>query len=414
MSATNLSAPPASTAANNGVCPSCGATGKPVKAATLQSLLKPEALARVGSAAYRFCPSERCNVVYFAESGGTCFTKADLTVRVGIKETTPPREVCYCFNHTIEQIEDEVQRTGETTVLEDIKTRMKETCWCETKSPIGSCCLATVTKYVKAAQARYAGKEAPISVTDEHEDCCAAHKAETKSETTAPVSSSTTRVSKGERIAWVGSLASAVVASACCWLPLLLLAFGVSGVAVSAPFEKYRPLFATLTFGFLAAAFYLAYRPRPKTFTGAGSQGDACCATPAAGEGCCPPTAGRRGTLQKFNRVMLWPVTAVALAFVFFPNYVGTLLGGRDSAGFSPYVEQYVVSVDGMDCAACAAGLEKQLQTVPGVGAVKVNYEKKEAIIGVTKGASAPIDKVLAAISRAGFTGHIVDMRREP
>jgi NAD(P)H-nitrite reductase large subunit len=72
--------------------------------------------------------------------------RGDLTVRVGIKERNGPRHVCYCFNHTIEEIEEEVRRSGTTTVLDDIKTRMKTACWCETKSPQGSCCLASVTK----------------------------------------------------------------------------------------------------------------------------------------------------------------------------------------------------------------------------------------------------------------------------
>lgn len=415
------------------VCPRCGENGKPVKPITLQSLVKPEALTRAGSAAYRFCPSERCDVVYFPESDGPVFTKTDLTVRVGVKETTAPRHVCYCFNHTVEEIEEQVRLTGRTTVLDDIKTRMKEACWCETKSPLGSCCLATVTKYVKAAQVRYGGKENPVAkaspeiVTPKVEDCCvghatgesassgqpahavedcrAAHNAEAKSEPTAAVSSSKSRASKGEKIAWIGSVGSAVIASACCWLPLLLLAVGVSGVAVSATFEKYRPLFATLTFGFLAAAFYFAYRPRPKAVAGAASQGDASCPTPAAGEACCPPVAGQRWPLQKFNRAMLWVVTAIALAFVFFPNYIGAFLGGGQRAGFGPNVDQYVVAVEGMDCAGCATALEKELRTVPGVSASKVSFEKKEAIIGVPKGDVAPKDAVLAAITDAGFTG---------
>lgn len=57
-----------------------------------------------------------------------------------------------------------------------------------------------------------------------------------------------------------------------------------------------------------------------------------------------------------------------------------------------------------MDCAGCAAGLEKQLRTVPGVSAATVNYEKKEAVIGVLKGSVAPKDAVLAAIADSGFT----------
>ncbi|MBI4657585.1 MAG: cation transporter, partial [Verrucomicrobia bacterium] len=189
-----------------------------------------------------------------------------------------------------------------------------------------------------------------------------------------------------------------------------LLAFGVSGVAVSATFEKYRPLFATLTFGFLAAAFYFAYRPKLKTAAATSAEGSACCTTATAKGDCCPPEGNSRWTLQRFNRAMLWVVTAIALAFVFFPNYIGALLGGGKDAGFGANVEQYVVAVEGMDCAGCAAGLEKRLKAVPGVSAAMVSYEKKEAIIGVPKGAAAPRDEVLTAITAAGLKGRFENM----
>jgi hypothetical protein len=73
-----------------------------------------------------------------------------VTVRVGVKEKSSPRPVCYCFNHTVEKINEEVQRTGKSSVIEDIKGHMKkEGCSCETNNPQGSCCLKTVENYVK-------------------------------------------------------------------------------------------------------------------------------------------------------------------------------------------------------------------------------------------------------------------------
>src|SRR5690606_6665691 len=63
-------------------------------------------------------------------------------------------------------------------------------------------------------------------------------------------------------VSMIGSLFSAVVASACCWLPLLLIAAGVSGAAVGSAIEVYRPWFLGAAFVFLAAAFFFAYRPK--------------------------------------------------------------------------------------------------------------------------------------------------------
>lgn len=159
------------------LCPLCGEKGKPVNAITLQSLLKPEVLVRMNGGPYHFCSSPQCEVVYFGSEGTSLFIRGDLTLRVGIKERTGPRYVCYCFNHTVEEIEEEVRRSGTTTVLDDIKTRMKTACWCETRSPQGSCCLATVTKCVQAAVASrgHATAEVPIQAGF-IEDCCAAPK----------------------------------------------------------------------------------------------------------------------------------------------------------------------------------------------------------------------------------------------
>lgn len=47
-------------------------------------------------------------------------------------------------------------------------------------------------------------------------------------------------------------------ASSCCWLPLVLLAAGVTGAGIAAALEAYRPLFVVVTFGFLAAKSVLS------------------------------------------------------------------------------------------------------------------------------------------------------------
>ena len=153
-------------------CPACDSKGKKVKRVTLESLLTPDAALRIGEGQYRFCDAIGCETVYFGDNG-TTFAKSDLTVRVGVKERTAPRHVCYCFDHTIEEINAEVEETGRGTVLDDIKARMETACWCETKSPQGSCCLGTVGKYVKQAMADYANGLEPHAIDEEPADCCA-------------------------------------------------------------------------------------------------------------------------------------------------------------------------------------------------------------------------------------------------
>ena len=355
------------------MCPHCGAPGKPVKPVTLESLLKPDALARAGSANYRFCPGERCEVVYFAERNGQVFAKSDLKIRVGIKETVAPRQVCYCFDHTVGEIHEEVGLTGKSTVLDDIKTRMKEACWCETKNPQGSCCLSTVTRCVKAALERNANPAAQPTRREMAEDCCALkdHSTAVAPGHFEPLAKMWPR--KAEKFSMIGSVVSAVFASACCWLPLLLLAAGISGAAVGAAFERHRPTFLSASFAFLGAAFYFAYRSRPKVAANAvaGKESALRCATERESRG---PIITKKWTLQKLNRSMLWVVTLIVLAFAFFPNYVGLLssnTGPRNTLVTRDGLDTVVIAIEGMICKACAKALQTELATVSGVSAQK-------------------------------------------
>ena len=214
-------------------CPECGEVGMSVKKLTLNSLLKENEKDRIGDNPYFFCKTFSCPVVYFDEASSSVFEKDALTVRVGIKESGLPRPVCYCFDHTIEDIEEEIARTGECSVSDDIATRMKEVCWCETKNPMGSCCISTVNKYIKFAKA-----DSNLS--------------------TAKLSSSSAR--KLKIFTTVGAVFTAVLSSACCWVPLLLIGLGISGSAASASLESYRSLLLVVSAGFLSTGFYLVYK----------------------------------------------------------------------------------------------------------------------------------------------------------
>jgi Zinc binding domain len=133
-------------------CPSCGATGKPVKTDTVRSLIRRERLGDIDETegGYFFCGTPECETVYFTEDG-RAFLKGDLSVRVGIKETSAPRPICYCFGHSMEGIAGEIRLTGKSEAAQDIRARMKkEGCSCETKNPRGSCCLKTVEDYIAA------------------------------------------------------------------------------------------------------------------------------------------------------------------------------------------------------------------------------------------------------------------------
>lgn len=154
-------------------CPACGAEGKAVKTITLHSLLRPEKQALIGDYRYFFCGALGCQTVYFNEEESRTFTTSDLAVRVGIKAYASPRPVCYCFDHGVEDICDEVERTGKSTVAADIRKRIAaEGCSCETKNPQGACCLGTVEGVVRAAYARFGVEESAPKAKGEDKGCC--------------------------------------------------------------------------------------------------------------------------------------------------------------------------------------------------------------------------------------------------
>lgn len=413
------------------ICPNCGRKAKRVTAVTLRALLKEEFSGQFAGSdshscgdsidpetagcqpvtadtGWRFCDSPDCDVVYFSEHDDTPFAKSQLKVKVGVKETSGERPLCYCFGHSVESMKSELRTSGSSGALADIRAKMKDPgCRCETENPSGSCCLGSVAKGLKVAQL-----ELNMNPDDDAPPAAA-----------SGATSSGPTTGRGEKIATAGTLISAIMASSCCWLPLVLLAVGVSGAGIASTLEAYRPYFMVVTFGFLGAAFYFTYRPKKAA---AGSSGD-CCATepatddccttepathdccstePVTAADCCAPKAGRRFSMMALNKAMLWVVTVLAVAFLFFPSYVGAFLGG-DGTTVTEDMNRAVIKLDGMTCEACAASIANAIREVPGVLAVEVDYAKSEAVVGSEFCCPFPKDDVLAAIKDAGFTGHI-------
>jgi hypothetical protein len=128
-------------------CPVNGARSKRVDMLAVKSLVRQLPLG-MPEAQYYFCEAQDCDVVYFAQdSQAPVFRRADLLVRVGVKETTDPIPVCYCFGFSRRDIEGEIAETGRSTIAERITTEVKAgNCACEVKNPSGKCCLGNVTR----------------------------------------------------------------------------------------------------------------------------------------------------------------------------------------------------------------------------------------------------------------------------
>jgi hypothetical protein len=105
-----------------------------------------------------------------------------------------------------------------------------------------------------------------------------------------------------------GSVLAAITSSLCCIGPLVAGALGAGGFAASALFEKWRPVFLSLTFALLARAWYVTYR-KPK----------AACQESAS----CPA-----GAASKRNKPALWLATGFILITAAFPALSSALFRG--------------------------------------------------------------------------------------
>lgn len=188
-----------------------------------------------------------------------------------------------------------------------------------------------------------------------------------------------------------GSVVSAVVASACCWLPLLLLAFGVSAAGASAAFEKVRPFFLVVAAAMLGVGFYLTYFRK-----------EAC----APGSECALPNP----KVRRFNRVMLWIATVVVVAVALFPNYVGLLLANTDQAAVeNGSTQSMALNIQGMTCEACVPHIQKELAQVPGVKEASVRYADGKALVTFDPSSPPSQNALLEAVGKAGYKASLVD-----
>ena len=131
------------------ICPHCAEKAKGVLGKTVSHLVKKESQSKFDSFdGFYYCKTPTCKTVYFRE--GTVLIQEDMSVVVGLKEGATPATVCYCFDWTKEKIKAELEATGKSSALEDIKAKMENPgCSCEVLNPSGGCCLGDVGKVIK-------------------------------------------------------------------------------------------------------------------------------------------------------------------------------------------------------------------------------------------------------------------------
>ena len=87
----------------------------------------------------------------------------------------------------------------------------------------------------------------------------------------------------------------------------------------------------------------------------------------------------------------------------------GALVGAVERAGYSIAIDSVTLDIEGMTCASCVARVEKALAKLPGVTQATVNLATEQAQVTLL-GGSVSHAELLAAVARAGYTGHIHDV----
>jgi copper chaperone CopZ len=197
------------------------------------------------------------------------------------------------------------------------------------------------------------------------------------------------RSSAGSSIAAFGS---AIVASACCWLPLLLVGLGLSlslGGLIDG-LHAVRPYLLILAAMCLSAGFYMVYYK----------------------------AASRRVAPQ----VALWTALVATLAMAMFPYYSGPLFGGSYINGANPTgVNGIVVAggsnsglttltyqVEGMTCGGCEAAVCNALSQIVDVKQCRASYEDGHAR-AVVSGDKVETGSLVEAIESVGFSANRVE-----
>lgn len=368
---------------------------------TVRALVKPERVEMVEEGTYLYCSSPACDVVYSSPTiAARRFLRADVRVRVGEKETEPPIPVCYCFDWTTADIEHEIGEASTTSIRERIRTKIQEGfCHCETMNPRGTCCLGAVSRAEEEARKK-------MEPTD-------------KSTAPSPVDVSHPSPApprRGIAIAAGGAILASLAASACCWLPLLLVGTGLSAAGVSGFSAGLRPVLLPVSVLLLGAAWIAAYRSELARFwsadrrrlsatgnslSAAAPATDDCCAPPAHASA--PPASVHGRGPQRTGRTALWASTLAVVVLASFPRWSGLVLAESKpvTSTAASNEPRSVLAIEGMTCEGCTTQVQNALLKVAGVKSASVSYERKEAVVVTAPGVTEA--SLVKAVEAAGF-----------
>ena len=182
-------------------------------------------------------------------------------------------------------------------------------------------------------------------------------------------------------------LATALMSSLCCTVPLLAFVVGATGMAGNLTWlEPLRPYTIALTIGALGWAWYQQEKPE-KTIE---------CA------------CENKKTTSWQTKAFLGGVTGVALLLLAFPSYSNWFYQDKaQTVGQAARTDTHqvaYVTIKGMTCAGCEQHVKSEVTKLKGVTGATVSYPKSQAVVRFN-----PKQTSVAAIKKAvSVTGYQV------
>lgn len=185
-----------------------------------------------------------------------------------------------------------------------------------------------------------------------------------------------------------GSVVSAALASACCWLPWVLITIGLSAGGVSWWMGGLRKTFLGVAVVFLGAGFYRLYLRKP-----------ACKSGSACGDG--KPNTGW------LNHVMFWGAVGAVIYLSLYPHhYSGRRIDHKpvaQAATNDVNTGTIIIPIEGMTCPTCARRIENELAEVPGVVNASVSFPENRAMVSVDSSSPPSRESLIEVLARIGY-----------
>lgn len=173
---------------------------------------------------------------------------------------------------------------------------------------------------------------------------------------------------------------SATLASACCGLPLLLIALGLGGLGLGSAIGKYHWYFTFGGIAVLIIAWTVFLREKRKLYA-LGSE--------------------IRG--EKTTKGILATATLVVLFFAGLNLY--SAVGGEeipDQGTLGSNHSAIVLPVEGMTCVTCETSVEGAIKNLPGVVSARASAKSQNVLVEYQPG-HVTFDQMVEAVNKTGY-----------